>query len=51
MFLDLDKKPKDKLAVIDDSGEQLTYGELCDFAEAFKKQLPKRSLIFLMAEN
>jgi acyl-coenzyme A synthetase/AMP-(fatty) acid ligase len=51
MFLDLDKKPKDKVAVIDDSGEQLTYGDLCDFAEAFKKHLPKRSLIFLMAEN
>ena len=51
MFLDLDKKPKDKVAVIDDSGEQLTYGDLCDFAEAFKKQLPKRSLIFLLAEN
>lgn len=51
MFLDLDKKPKDKVAVIDDSDEQLTYGELCDFAKEFKRQLPKRSLIFLMAEN
>lgn len=51
MFLDLDKKPKDKVAVIDDSGEQLTYGELCNFAKEFKKHLPKRSLIFLMAEN
>ena len=51
MFLELDKKPKDKVAVIDDSGEQLTYGDLCDFSEEFKKHLPKRSLIFLMAEN
>lgn len=51
MFLDLDKKTKDKVAVIDDSGEQLTYGDLCDFAEEFKLHLPKRSLLFLMAEN
>jgi len=51
MFLDLDKKPKDKIAVIDDSGEQLTYGDLCDFADTFGKQLPSRTLIFLMAEN
>lgn len=51
MFLDLDKKPKDKVAVIDDSGEQLTFGDLCDFAEEFKLHLPKRSLLFLMAEN
>ena len=51
MFLELDKKDHSKIAVIDDSGEQLTYGDLCDFSEEFKKHLPKRSLIFLMAEN
>lgn len=51
MLLDLDKKPKDKIAVIDDSGEQLTYGDLCDFSEEFKTHLPKRSLLFLLAEN
>ena len=51
MFLDLDKKERNKVAVIDDSGEQLTYGDLCDFVEVFKKQLPQRSLVFLLAEN
>ena len=51
MFLELNKKDHNKIAVIDDSGEQLTYGDLCDFSEEFKKHLPKRSLIFLMAEN
>lgn len=51
MFLDLDRKDRNKVAVIDDSGEQLTYGNLCDFSEEFAKHLPKRSLIFLMAEN
>jgi acyl-coenzyme A synthetase/AMP-(fatty) acid ligase len=51
MFLDLDRKDRNKVAVIDDSGDQLTYGNLCDFSEEFAKHLPKRSLVFLMAEN
>lgn len=51
MFLGLDKKERDRIAVVDDSGEQLTYGNLCDFSEEFEKHLPTRSLIFLMAEN
>ena len=51
MFLDLDKKDRAALAVIDDSGEQLSYGEICDFSAEFGRQLPARSLIFLLAEN
>ena len=51
MFLDLDKKNRDKVAVIDDSGIQLTYGDLCDFSEEFMHYLPQRSLIFLLSEN
>lgn len=51
MFLDLDKKPKDKVAAIDDSGQSITYGEICDFAQEFAKHLPQRSLIFLLSEN
>ena len=51
MFLGLDKKERDRIAVIDDSGESMTYGDLCDFSEEFKNHLPKRSLVFLMAEN
>ncbi len=51
MFLDLDQKPKDKVAAIDDSGRSITYGEICDFTQEFAKQLPQRSLIFLLSEN
>ena len=51
MFLDIDKKPKDKVAAIDDSGQALTYGEICDFSKEFAKHLPQRSLIFLLSEN
>lgn len=51
MFLDLDKKDRAAVAVIDDSGAQLTYGEICDFSAEFAARLPVRSLIFLLAEN
>lgn len=51
MFLDLDKKPKDKVAAVDDSGRSVTYGEICDFSIEFAKHLPQRSLIFLLSEN
>ena len=51
MFLDLDKKPKDKIAVIDDSGASVTYGEICGFVPRFAHALPQRSLIFILAEN
>ncbi len=51
MFLDLDKKPKDKIAAIDDSGRSITYGEICDFSQEFANHLPQRSLIFILSEN
>lgn len=51
MFLELNNKPNDKVAAIDDSGRSITYGEICDFSTEFAKQLPQRSLIFILSEN
>lgn len=51
MFLDLDQKPKNRVAVIDDSGLGVTYGDICDFAGRFSQAVPKRSFIFILAEN
>lgn len=51
MFLDLDKKERGKVAATDDSGRSVTYGDICDFAVEFAKQLPQRSLIFILSEN
>lgn len=51
MFLDLDKKDRLKVAAVDDSERSITYGEICDFSVEFGKQLPQRSLIFLLSEN
>ena len=51
MFLQLDKKNRNKTAVIDDSGQSITYGDICDFSTEFAKYLPKRALIFILSEN
>lgn len=51
MFLDLDIKPKERIAAIDDSGSSVTYGEVCNFASRFAKAIPTRSFIFILAEN
>ena len=51
MFLDLDRKERQRIAAIDDSGHSITYGDICDFSKEFAKYLPIRSLIFLLAEN
>lgn len=51
MFLDLDKKDRAAVAVIDDSGQSITYGDICDFSKKFHEYLPKRALIFILSEN
>ena len=51
MFLGLDKKDPDKIAAIDDSGEQLSYGDLCRAAIEFAGHLPHRTFIFILADN
>ncbi len=51
MFLDLDKKDRTKIAVIDDSARSVTYGGICDFSEEFSNHLSQRSLIFILSEN
>ena len=51
MFLDLEKKQREKIAIIDDNSASLTYGEICDFIPLFAKAVPRRTLIFILAEN
>ena len=51
MFLDINIKPKERIAAFDDSGSSVTYGDICDFASRFAQALPKRSFIFILAEN
>ena len=51
MFLNLDKKNREKVAVVDDSKASMTYGEICNYVAEFKKYLPERTLAFILAEN
>ena len=51
MILNLDKQPREAVVAIDAVGNQLTYGELCDFSNELKTAMPSRSLLFLMTEN
>ena len=51
MFLDLDNKDREKIAVVDDSGQSVTYGDICDFSVEFAKHLPHRTLFFILSEN
>lgn len=51
MFLQLDKKDRSAIAAIDDSQSSVTYGDICDFAQQFSLALPRRTLIFILADN
>ena len=51
MFLRLDQKDPKRFAAVDDSGERVTYGELCRRADAFAAAIPTRSLVFLLSSN
>ena len=51
MFLNLDQKPPQSLAAVDDSRVSVTYGDTVSFAGTFGNVLPERTLIFIMATN
>jgi acyl-coenzyme A synthetase/AMP-(fatty) acid ligase len=51
MFLNLDKKGKNAIAIVDDHKQELTYGDMCDFADDFRRMIPKRTLIFILSDN
>lgn len=51
MFLGVNRHNKDFIAVIDDSGNNITYGELCLFTERFVNVISERVLIFIVCEN
>lgn len=51
MLFDIDKKPSDRYAAIDDAGGQLTYGELVWLRGELASVLPERELVFCLCEN
>ncbi|WP_125140075.1 AMP-binding protein [Clostridium transplantifaecale] len=51
MFLDIENVERNKTAIHDDSGTQLTYGELCDFITEIEELKLMRSVVFCLCEN
>lgn len=51
MFIDLDKKDPLSLAVLDDAGTALTYGELTAFSKELQAVVGGRKLVFILSEN
>jgi long-chain acyl-CoA synthetase len=51
MFLEIDKKDKNKIALLDSEGSACSYGDVKDFASLFYSSIKKRSLIFILNDN
>lgn len=51
MFLGIDGKPVDRLALKDSGGDSLTYGELCDEVRRLQAVLTDRRLAFCLCRN
>lgn len=51
MFLDIEKHPHDKPAMINDKDQVLNYGQLVDFCKSYRSLIPNRCVIFILCEN
>lgn len=51
MFLNIERINQENIAIIDDSGLKITYGDLCCFVKEVEKLELKRSVLFCMCEN
>ncbi len=51
MFLGIDQQEKNKLAVKDNEGHALTYGELTNDIEEMSHLLKPRSIVFILCKN
>lgn len=50
-MFNLKDKAAEKIAAIDENGQQLSYGELFCFNETYKEWIPDRTLIFILCQN
>ena len=51
MYLNIERKPKELTAVVEENGARYTYGEIELFVKEFEAWIPSRSLIFLFCQN
>lgn len=51
MFLNLDQKALEKIAIIDSNFQKCTYGDLCTFAQNWIDIIHERCLIMILGDN
>ncbi len=51
MFLNIDRQQQGKLALVDNEGNRVTYGELVELMNNVGSQVEPRSLVFLLCKN
>lgn len=51
MFLNIDKQKQDSLALIDNEGNRVTYGELVRLMDEVGEKIQPRSFIFILCKN
>ena len=51
MFLNIDQQKKDSIALVDNEGNRITYGELAELMKEVGPQVEPRSLVFLLCKN
>ena len=51
MYLNVDQRSRDNVAVETDDGRVLSYGDICDYVAKFPKILSERCLMFLLCKN
>lgn len=51
MYLELDKKDKEAVALIDSEGEEITYGGILSFLEKYRENIERRTLLFVLSRN
>lgn len=51
MFLNIDKQKKESLALVDNEGNRITYGQLMDLVVSIGEKIEERSLIFNLCKN
>lgn len=51
MYLELDQKNKQNMAIIDSEGSKITYGEVLSFVNKFRESVGQRALMFVLSRN
>lgn len=51
MFLNIDKQEKEKVAILDNEGARIAYGELVEFVKNVGSRVEARTVIFMLCKN